>query len=259
MTVRGRAAQPDRDPLTLEERLAELSRAVAALDAAPATDDAAREEDTDAWQVTYLDTVTLVLSLFAFIISLMQLPSPQRAAIANAIQSTIQYPGLVGFPDVLIDVREAESIPDVGNLIRAIESNGLQRQVSVAVTKNQAELLIGASVLFAPGDDALSPGGIALLRSLGAPLSDIDGRITVEGHTDNTPLEAGRFATNWHLSAARAIAVVRFLGSLGIPEARFRVAAYGDTAPIADNATPEGRAANRRVSIRIELAAGSDS
>lgn len=246
---------PGHAPLAADEKLSLLVQAIADGDGGFNHREFTASSELDAWQITYLDTITLVLSLLAFMMSLMQMPQPQREAITNAIQSKIQYPGLVGFPDILVRVKDVEAIGNVGGLLRVVKENGLESAVKVSITKNQATMVIGDSLLFSSGSAALSANGNSLLRSFGPALNELNGRITVEGHTDNSPVETGAFGSNWELSASRATTVVRLLTSLGIPESRFRVIAYGDTSPIADNTTPEGRAQNRRVTISVDISA----
>jgi chemotaxis protein MotB len=84
-------------------------------------------------------------------------------------------------------------------------------------------------------------------------LKDIkDQEIVVSGHTDNVPITsklAATYPTNWELSAARAIAVVKILESNGVDPKMLVAAGFGEFRPVADNATPEGRAQNRRMEI----------
>lgn len=76
----------------------------------------------------------------------------------------------------------------------------------------------------------------------------------MEGHTDNVPISTGMFPSNWELSASRASRVVRYLADHGVPPNRLRAIGYGEMRPLADNASEQGRSANRRVSIVIDLA-----
>ena len=82
---------------------------------------------------------------------------------------------------------------------------------------------------------------------------ELEGRtFRIEGHTDRTATDpGGQWFSNWELSSARSLTVLHFLTDFGAPESRFQVAGYADTVPIADNATPEGRAYNRRVDVII--------
>lgn len=73
--------------------------------------------------------------------------------------------------------------------------------------------------------------------------------VSVEGHTDNVPINTTQFPSNWELSAARAISVVRLLQQQGINGQRLRAIGYADSLPLQSNDTVEGRAANRRVNL----------
>ncbi|MGE6759944.1 OmpA family protein [Corallococcus interemptor] len=117
-------------------------------------------------------------------------------------------------------------------------------------------------VLFDSGDASISTRGQEVLTRLGGVLSKVDDKlIQVSGHTDDSPptqkLQA-TFPTNWELSVARAVNVVRFLQEKGgVPAKRMLAAGYGDTRPLAANASPQGRARNRRIELLLipELAA----
>ncbi len=105
-------------------------------------------------------------------------------------------------------------------------------------------------ILFSSGSAALGKDGKEALAAVATVLRDVGGKvIRVEGHTDDVPLGRGPFATNWDLSAARALAVVRFLQASGVDPVRLAAAGYGEFQPIAANDTPEGRSQNRRIEI----------
>lgn len=111
-------------------------------------------------------------------------------------------------------------------------------------------------VLFDSGDASISKRGQEVLKRLGGVLSKVDDKsIQVSGHTDDSPpsqkLQA-TFPTNWELSVARAVNVVRFLQEQGgVPSRRMLAAGYGETRPISANATPQGRARNRRIEVLL--------
>ncbi len=113
---------------------------------------------------------------------------------------------------------------------------------------------VAGTLLFPSGEITLGDDAKEELDRVAAALRArlSDRPVSVEGHTDaSRPWRtAGEFATNWDLSAARALAVARYLiESGGVPPRRVSVAAYGDTHPVAPNETKEGRARNRRVEI----------
>nr|WP_163503733.1 OmpA family protein [Halomonas socia] len=111
--------------------------------------------------------------------------------------------------------------------------------------------LVDISRLWFQGDVQadLTGDGRRVLDGLLGMLKTFDGRISVEGHTDDVPIATPRFPSNWELSGAHAIAVVRHLQEQEVPESRLRAIGYADTQPLESNATPEGRAANRRVEL----------
>jgi chemotaxis protein MotB len=111
---------------------------------------------------------------------------------------------------------------------------------------------INASVLFAPGEARLDPGVIQALGAVARILAPTDFPITVEGHTDNTPISTPQFPSNWELSGMRASSVVRLFIDSGVDPRRLTATGYADQRPVDDNATPEGRSRNRRVAITIE-------
>lgn len=88
-------------------------------------------------------------------------------------------------------------------------------------------------------------------------LSQVSGKarkIVVTGHTDDVPVSGGRFRDNWDLASARAASVVRQIEESGVvPEAELQAVSKGDTQPVADNSTPDGREKNRRIELRIEF------
>jgi chemotaxis protein MotB len=104
-------------------------------------------------------------------------------------------------------------------------------------------------ILFSSGSATLGKDGKEALAAVASVLKDVGGKvIRVEGHTDDVPLGRGAF-TNWELSTARALAVLRFLQDSGVDPARLAAAGYGEFQPIAANDTPEGRSQNRRIEI----------
>lgn len=106
---------------------------------------------------------------------------------------------------------------------------------------------------FDSGSASLQEEFIPVMVKLQEVLVNIDGKITVEGHTDNIDISTPRFASNWDLSSARALSVGHELlrGDL-LNSERFVISGYADTVPFGSNDTVEGRASNRRVEINIQ-------
>ena len=128
---------------------------------------------------------------------------------------------------------------------------------SVELKANQTiAISVGSNTLFRAGSSQLTEEGTNVLTTVGNSIADIEDRkIVVEGHSDNTPLGARlaeRFSDNWGLSMARAVSTANFLTrQAGIAADSLSVRGLGDTDPIADNTTVEGRQRNRRVEILL--------
>ena len=114
---------------------------------------------------------------------------------------------------------------------------------------DSVNLEISDSILFTPASAALTASGAQLLDELAATLKAHPYNLSVEGHTDNVPIKTARYPSNWELSSSRATEVTRRLIDRGIAAERVRAVGYADTHPRADNATAEGKARNRRVSL----------
>ena len=116
-----------------------------------------------------------------------------------------------------------------------------------------------SEVLFAPGQADIAATGQQQLSQLAVALADIAAKIPddinwvlqVDGHTDNLPVRAGRYADNWDLSTERALSVVRFLVSQGVPAARLAATGYGEFQPLTNGDTVEDRRLNRRIELKI--------
>jgi chemotaxis protein MotB len=127
------------------------------------------------------------------------------------------------------------------------------RDVTISELAGKLTVNILDRVLFASGEADITAEGQAVLRKVADVLGQFsDRQVQVIGHTDNVPIRTARFPSNWELSAARAIAAVRFLSEeAGVDPRRLGALGYGEFHPVADNATPEGRAQNRRIAIVI--------
>lgn len=111
--------------------------------------------------------------------------------------------------------------------------------VSVSQGREGLTLRIDTSLLFPSGQAVLTSRGQDVIESLIDVLTRFDGQISVEGHTDSVPISTARFPSNWELSSARAIAVVRHLERQGFNISRMRAVGYADTQPMEPNATAE--------------------
>lgn len=192
-------------------------------------------------------------------------------ALAGATSSPVHNPRL---RPVLAPPASADALPmpalhsaardaddeQLGALGTRVERalSGLVAQGLVTVRRSGAtlEIQIQSDLLFASGVAVPSTAARATIEQLAAVLRDAPNAIRVEGYTDDRPIRTAQFQSNWELSAARALSVLHVLGGAGVAEPRLAAIGYGEHHPFADNATAQGRNANRRVQLVI-LAAPS--
>jgi chemotaxis protein MotB len=137
--------------------------------------------------------------------------------------------------------------------------SGLVKKNLVIVRRKQfwIEVEIRTDILFPSGSARLAPSAVDIIRRLADVLARFPNPVRVEGFTDNVPIRTVQFYSNWELSAARAGSVVHVLSDRGVARDRLAVVGFGDQHPVASNATPQGRNANRRVTVVI-LSTASD-
>src|SRR5688572_8594755 len=108
------------------------------------------------------------------------------------------------------------------------------------------------NILFDPGKTELKKEGQEAIKQVTTILAGIEGRkFQVTGHTDNIPIKSAKFKSNWELSTARSLEVVKLMMSSGMDAKRLSAAGYADTLPVADNASDAGRKQNRRIEIVV--------
>ena len=141
-------------------------------------------------------------------------------------------------------------------IVEGLKQEIADRQVQVEQIKDRLRVEMVDELLFDSGEATLKPGGIEVLKKVGAALKKVNDRpIEVQGHTDNVQIGgalARRFPTNWELSSARSINVARFLHEqAGLDPTRLSAAAHSEFRPRASNDTDEGRRKNRRIEIHL--------
>jgi len=204
------------------------------------------DEFTTIWLITYSDMVTLLLAFFLLIYSFSVLKEDEQEQLVRALRE-VEVAGIA--PEQL-----EQSPEELEQIARDIAARfGDTGEDEAWVDAGEAEVTVGlpASITFQVGEAELTPRAREILAEVGANLAKTPNAIRVEGHTDNLPIRSGRFASNWHLSAARAQNVVRLFIEQGVAPERLQVVGHADTRPRASNDTPEGRRANRRIEIKL--------
>lgn len=243
------------------------------------------EEGAPLWTVTFGDMMSLLLTFFILLFSMSELKverfmiaaESMREAVggtaseasddplgpmAEPSDSTLQPRGSPGVEAASEDAAgsasgstEIDEIVDAymamiaDRLTEFVQDHGLEESITIERDGEGVYLRMETGALFPSGSATLQPAGRTALVELAEITGGISVRVLVSGHTDDQPIRSGPFASNWELSAARAAGVARTLVEHGQDPERVRAESYGEYRPIADNATPAGRAQNRRVEL----------
>jgi chemotaxis protein MotB len=122
--------------------------------------------------------------------------------------------------------------------------------VAVGFTSKGVVMRLSDQVLFDVGVADISPEAIPLLEKVGAIIAGSSYEVRVEGHTDDVPIKTARYPSNWELSTARAVTVLRyFIETYGISGKRLAAEGFAEYHPMVPNDSTENRAKNRRVEI----------
>ena len=145
--------------------------------------------------------------------------------------------------------------PDIRKMGAAIEKRLRDlissKIVSVNIHKEWVDIKINTDLLFSSGSIVLAPSAKPVIQDVSHALRGLPVQVQVEGFTDNVPIHSPIFPSNWELSAARAASVVHQMTENGIQPQRLAAVGYGQYHPVASNATPQGRAQNRRVELVV--------
>lgn len=123
--------------------------------------------------------------------------------------------------------------------------------VSVKENSEQSTVTIRGDGLFESGSATMRPQYRDIVDRIAAAIAEVKGRVLVSGHTDDRPMRSVRFPSNWELSQERARAIAAQLDATVRSPGRITTEGRGEADPIADNATPAGRAQNRRVEVTV--------
>ena len=150
-------------------------------------------------------------------------------------------------------LKASESL--AAEISESLDAMDLTKQIDVNFTSQFVQLTLQGAILFDTGEATLKDGANVILDKVGSVLERYaGGTIEIEGHTDNVPMHRsyGKYTNNDELSDGRALSVFYYLmENTSLEPSNLKHSGRGEYEPVADNSTPEGRARNRRVEIRI--------
>ncbi len=225
------------------------------------------------WLISYADFMTLLFGFFVVMYAISSVNEGKYKVLSSALNEVFAQRDMTLAPiqigetaqsstPAVVDAKDSVSAKDIdaGDTYLESMATDVQKRLAGVLGKGEfdvkgndqwLEINLDAGVLFESGEASLGPLANDVLQEVIAMLGDAKNPVTVEGYTDNVPIATARYASNWELSAARAASVVRAFAGLGIDPDRLAAVGYGEQHPVATNATPEGRAHNRRVTIVV--------
>ena len=189
-----------------------------------------RDANKQRWLVSYVDVLTILLILFV--------------AVAAKSAASLSTPAATHKPKPV--ERKDPSPAELDAAAKKLRELGLDLKEE----RRGVVLRLPQALLFGSGLDQVRREALPLVEQVAGILRETPNQILLVGHADAQPIHGGRFRNNWELSAARSLRLLELLTKrFGVPEERLSVAGRGAASPLESNATPDGRAANRRVEI----------
>ncbi|MHC8492089.1 OmpA family protein [Thalassospira sp. SM2505] len=245
-----------------------------------------------AWMATFADLMSLLLVLFVLLLTFAEMDVIRYKQIAGSVKAAFgfskqdQLAGVIELDGSIMGKALKAPTPDSPRVVSQIpqpetpkieiEQTDTKEQKAEALEETLAGVLKNMSLddqvgleridgevvirfpnelAFPSGSSGMTEEFAAILNRLAPVINQTEGEVLVAGHTDNIPVSSSSpYISNWDLSAARATSVLHFLiDQNGTDPRRMVIQGYGDSRPIANNDTPEGRSENRRVEITIQM------
>ena len=213
----------------------------------------------EGWQIVYTGFVLILLCFFIMLCSFASMQEEKIVRFVHSFETAISiFSGGLSFEsgkDILnptpdITDKNSEIARILEELETLINNLGLPKEINSFLTDKGIVMSLADSVLFESGVAGISKEAIPILEKVGSIITETTCDIQIEGHTDDFPIKTGRFPSNWELSTARAVNVLRyFLEKATISPERLTAVGFGEFQPLFLNDTPEHMAKNRRVEI----------
>lgn len=220
----------------------------------------------ETFELVFIALMLLLLCFMVIMVSLAQLDDPRfREAIGSvkgafSMLTTVRQESMIGSggPGVLPNRGDKpqsieEGTEEFEEAMEEILGETAPEMVGVVITEEGLELTLGSVILFDPGGANFKGDAAPVLDEVALLITDWSAVTDVIGHTCNLPIHSELFPSNWDLSVARAVEVVRYLEAQGVPGYMLRGVGQGESRPIYANDSQEHRILNRRVEIKLNI------
>jgi len=225
-----------------------------------------------AYMSTWGDMCTLLLCFFVMLLAMSTIDPAKFNVAASSFQNAFSgvlesFPTIMISQEILIprmggnEQNKRLAIDAAQRIRKAVKTENLEDAIKVKVTETGIAIKVADPIGFDIGEADIKPELIGALNHIAQIVGSVEGTaIRVEGHTDNVPIHTRSFPSNWELSAARALNVVKFLATQGhIDPARLSAIGYGEYRPLVPNTTAENRMQNRRIEIYVDYLEKKDT
>lgn len=238
-----------------------------------------------AWLATFGDLMSLLLTFFVLLLSFSSMQESKfqkaRGSILGALgliaTNTGETYSPMNAPAPQVDPAKIEAEEDAeefleAQILKEVLTEEIKEALKEEISDAEADQVVNItasvegvritisdldnSIFFKSGEAELKNNFTKILDAVGKVIADENNRydFMVEGHTDNTPINTEKYPSNWELSVARSLSVVKYMISkYNIPPNQVTAIGYGEYRPIDTNKTIEGRAKNRRVEMFLEI------
>ncbi|HYA86327.1 MAG TPA: OmpA family protein [Nitrospirota bacterium] len=212
------------------------------------------EENKDRWVVSYADFITLLFAFFTTMYAISHVDLGKLERFSGSMESAFKTSseGDIGKGTVISGIKPI-NYADVGlekDVLTELGKFGIIQDIAVVRDQRGVLISFGDFLFFGSGSAELRRESRPFLSSIATLIKKYHRDVLIEGHTDNLPVHNSHYSSNIELASSRASHVYSFLVSEeGVDASQMGIAGYGEYRPVESNATPEGRARNRRIDI----------
>ena len=208
------------------------------------------------WVVSYADFTTVLLALFVFLFALSNNDNIKIKDFKDSIKKEFKQEKTIHKTAIDENENKDNVINETSkndSLFELVKNNlGNDNKIEIIQSGNGITLRLKDTLLFDSASAEIKPNSLDTISDIANFLTTVDNPVIIEGHTDSIPIKNSIYATNWELSSARAINLIKYLTeNYKLSPKRLSAVGYGEYAPIYDNTTNKGREKNRRVDIII--------
>ena len=215
------------------------------------------------WLTTFNDLMTLLMVFFVLLFTMGSVDTKKLNDFQGSLQSGLGILEAGNMASVKVatqepkktkEIRDGEKEGATDAVDKYMKGLDSEKGIDAVGTREGIVITLKDTILFRSGRADINPAAFSVLNRIISVISRDSNPVRIKGHTDNDPIRGGRFPSNWELSTARAVNILKYFADTGkISPERLSAAGYGEIRPIVPNNTPQHKSRNRRVEIIIMM------